>query len=601
MGQHAAHFLNSCCLSPGAGLSALHEVRLRFRHLLFSLLLAFTTLAPAALSSAQQSARVAPADIVILHAKVFTLDTTKPWAQGVAIRKGKIVAVGREEEVERMRGIGTRVIDAGARVVLPGLTDCHVHFYPGSMSLHLTNLEDAKSVAGILKILADYAKENPGNDWIVARGWDYSMFGERTLPDRSDLDGTFLNRPVFLESYDSHAVWLNSKALSIAGITKETPNPPNGWIVHDPKSGEPTGVLLEDAELLVRKFLPEPAEVDKLIALRAGIKLANRYGITRIQSAGEDFPILSLLQQIRDEGQLTVRFQVAYRLPEYQFRSQDLDAIEAAHKKFHDEWLEAGNTVKFKLDGVIEAHTAAMIEPYSNDPSTSGSLFWDVAQYMAAVTELDKHNVQVYTHAIGDLAVRTALDAYEEAGRKNHSKDRRHRVEHIETVAPQDVWRFGKLAVIASMQPLHSYPDDDTLKVWVPTVGPDRASRAWAWNSIGDGGGRYVFGSDWPIASLNPFPGIQTAVTRQTDAGKPPGGFVPKQRLTVGQAVEAYTLGAAFAGHREKTEGSVVVGKVADLIMLDRNIFEVEARSIDKTNVVLTIVGGKIVYEPSAP
>ena len=562
--------------------------------------LAFTTLALATPSFAQYSARVAPADIVIIHAKVFTVDTTKPWAQGVAIRKGKIVAVGRDEEVERMRGIGTRVIDAGAKLVLPGLTDCHVHFYPGSMSLRVPNLQDAKSIADILKILTDYAKENPGNDWIVARGWDYTMFGSRTLPDRSDLDGTFLNRPVFLESYDSHAVWLNSKALSIAGITKDTPNPRNGWILHDPKSGEPTGVLLEDGDRLVRKFLPEPREVDKLLALRAGIKLANRYGITRVHSAGEDFAILPLLQQIREEGQLSVRFRVAYRLPEYELRPQDLDAIEAAHKKFRDDWIEAG-TVKFKLDGVIEAHTAAMIEPYTDDPSTQGSLFWDVPTYQAAVTALDKRDIQVYTHAIGDLAVRTALDAYEEAAHKNHSKDHRHRVEHIETIAPSDVWRFGKLAVIASMQPLHCYPDDDTLKVWVPAVGPERASRAWAWNSIGDGGGRYVFGSDWPIASLNPFAGIQTAVTRQTDAGKPLGGFVPKQRLTVGQAVEAYTLGAAFAGHREKTEGSIVVGKVADLIMLDRNIFEVEARSIDKANVVLTMVGGKIVYEPNAP
>lgn len=573
---------------------------MRFRHLSLSVVLAFSALAVATPSLAQKSARIAPAEIVIIHAKVFTLDTTKPWAQAVAIRKGKIVAVGRDEEVERMRGIGTRVIDAGAKVVLPGFTDCHVHFYPGSMSLRLPNLEEARSVPDILKVLTDYAKENPGNDWIVARGWDYSVFGPNTLPDRSVLDAVFLNRPVFLESYDSHAVWVNSKALSLAGVTKDTPNPRNGWIVHDPKTGDPTGVLLEDADRLVRKLLPEPAEVDKLLALRAGIKLANRYGVTRVHSAGEDFPILPLLQQIRGDSQLSVRFRVAYRLPEYELRPQDLDAIEAAHKKFHDEWIDASG-VKFKLDGVIEAHTAAMIEPYSNDPSTKGALFWDVAHYKAAVATLDKHEIQVYTHAIGDLAVRTALDAYEEAEHKNHSKDRRHRVEHIETIDPQDVWRFGKLGVIASMQPLHAYPDEDTLKVWVPTVGPDRASRAWAWNSIGDGGGRYVFGSDWPIASLNPFLGIQTAVTRQTEAGKPPGGFVPKQRLSVGQAVEAYTLGAAYAGHREKTEGSLVVGKTADLILLDRNIFEVDPHSIGKTNVILTMVGGKIVYEPNAP
>ena len=250
---------------------------------------------------------------------------------------------------------------------------------------------------------------------------------------------------------------------------------------------------------------------------------------------------------------------------------------------------------------MVETHTAAFLEPYSDDPSTKGSLFWDPEKYGAAVADLDKRGFQLYSHAIGELAVRTALDAYEFAEQKNHTKDHRNRIEHIETIAAADISRFAKLGVIASMQPLHSYPDEDTFDVWARNIGPDRASRAWMWKSIAQYGGHYAFGSDWPIVTLNPWEGIQTAVTRQTNDGKPPGGFVPSQRLTVAQAVEGYTLEAAYAGHLEKTEGSLETGKVADVIMLDRNIFEIEPHTIDKTRVVLTIVGGKIVYEAGNP
>jgi len=238
-----------------------------------------------------------------------------------------------------------------------------------------------------------------------------------------------------------------------------------------------------------------------------------------------------------------------------------------------------------------------MLEPYSDDPSSKGKPFWDPANYNAAVAELDKHGFQLFTHAIGDYGVRMALDAYENAEERNHKRDRRWRIEHIETVASADIPRFGKLDVIASMQPLHSYPDADTLDVWARNVGPDRASRAWAWKSIADGGGHLAFGSDWPVVTLNPWEGIQTAVTRQTKEGTPAKGFLPEQRLTVAQAVEAYTLGAAFAGRREKTEGSIEVGKVADLIIISQNIFDINPHKIGATKVVATIVGGRLVYQ----
>jgi predicted amidohydrolase YtcJ len=545
---------------------------------------------------AQQSARIAPADILILRAKIYTVNSAMPWAQAVAIRNGKIVAVGSNEVVEKMRGIGTKVIDAGGKVVLPGFTDCHVHFYEGALALGRVSLDGLTTVVEIQKTLREYAAQNPGDSWILGRGWNYAVFGEEALPNKKYLDELFPNRPVFLEGFDGHSYWVNSKALEMAGITKSTPNPVNGFIVHDPTTGEPTGALKEDADALVTKIIPQPNEAEKLNAFRTGMKWANRLGVTRVHSAGGDYQYLALLDELRQEKQLSVRFYISYRLDSYELRKQDLEAIESNRKKYRDDWIDT-NAAKMMLDGVIETHTAALLEPYTDLPSTKGAIFWDLTKYQYAVTELDKRGVQLFTHAVGDYAIRTALDTYELAERKNHTKDHRPRIEHIETIAGTDIPRFAKLGVVASMQPLHAYPDADTLDVWARNIGPDRAARAWLWKSIADDGGRYAFGSDWPIVTLNPWQGVQIAVTRQTTEGKPVGGFVPSQRLTVAEAVKGYTLDAAYAGRREKTEGSVETGKVADLIMIDRNIFEIDPGNIGETKVITTIVGGEIVYE----
>jgi len=426
---------------------------------------------------AQQSAQLAPADILITHAKVYTLDPGKPWAEAIAIRNGKIEAVGRDEEVKRYGDIGTKWIDAGGKLVLPGFTDCHVHFYYGSAGLGHVNLDGAKDVTELRKRLSDYAAQHPDAAWILGHGWDYSMFGEAGLPDKKYLDDLFPNRPVFLEGYDFHTFWVNSKALALAGITKDTPNPPNGVIVRDAKTGEATGALKEDADALVRKVIPAPSYAEKLQTLRTGLKWANRNGLTRVHSARWDFDVLPLLDELRQEKQLSVRFHLAYSLKDLQLSPADLENIEAARKKYHDDWIDA-NSAKVVLDGVIESHTAALLGPYADDLSTKGALAWDIEKYRAAILELDKRGVQIYAHAIGDAAVRAALDTYELAEKKNHTHDRRHRIEHVETVAAADIPRFAKLGVIASMQPLHSYPDRDTLNVWARNAGPDRASRA---------------------------------------------------------------------------------------------------------------------------
>jgi predicted amidohydrolase YtcJ len=564
----------------------------------------FLLLLCAASWSHAQGRIVEPADIIVVHGRVYTEDPKQPWAQAVAIYRGRIVAVGDDPVIERMRGMGTKVINAGGKLVVPGFVDCHIHFMEGSAKLAWVRLEGAKNLAEIRSKLSAYAAENPGNGWVLGHGWNYGMFGPGKLPIKKDLDDIFPNRAVSLEGFDGHTYWVNSKALALAGITRDTPDPANGTIVRDPATGEATGALKESATDLVDRVRPTLTRAEKLLALRAGMKWANQNGLTRIQAAGGhflsgDFEDLDLYDEMRKRGDLSLRVQIAYFLDPPALRPQDINAIENARKRFSNDWLSA-NVVKLRLDGVIESHTAAMLEPFSDDTFLQGTLFWEPDKYKAAVAELDKRGFQLFTHAIGDYAVRTALDAYENAETRNHKRDHRPRIEHIETISAADIPRFGKLGVIASMQPLHSYPDADTLDVWAHNVGPERASRAWVWKSISDAGGRLAFGSDWPVVTLNPWEGVQTAVTRQTSEGQPEAGFVPEQRLTVAQAIDAYTLGAAFAGRREKSEGSLEIGKLADLIILSQNIFDIDPHKIAATRVVTTIVGGRLVYQADA-
>ena len=544
------------------------------------------------------------ADVLITNAHVYTVNAPRPWAEAVAIRGARVMAVGNAKELRAYRGSATKVIDAQQHLVLPGFMDSHIHFYEGSITLARVHLDDAKTLAEIQQRVKAYALANPGERWIIGRGWQYPVFGPAALPDKRLLDEVVPDRPVFLVCFDGHSYWVNSKALALAGITRDTPDPPNGTVVRD-NNGEPTGVLKEDpAADLVRKFIPEPTREQKISALKRGLAEANRMGITRVECAGgagesSDFAVLDLLDRLHREGALSARFYVAYHLDPAEPLEQALPKLDAARKQYQDEWVSTG-AVKFYLDGVVEAHTAAMLTPYSDDPSVSGSLFWDPAKYRAAVTELDRRGYQIFTHAIGERAVRLALDAYEQAQQTNHTRDTRPRVEHIETITAADIPRFGKLGVIASFQPLHAYPDEDTLNVWARNAGPDRASRGWPWHSIAVAGGRLAFGSDWPVVTMNPWEGLQNAVTRQTWEGTPPGGWLPEQRVTLEQAIHAYTLGAAVAGRRDKEEGSVETGKLADLIIVSQDLFKVDPHELRKTEVLLTMVGGKVVYESNA-
>ena len=550
-----------------------------------------------------------PADLLISNARVYTVERSQPWAEAVAIRDGKIVAVGSSDDLAKYRGARTRVVDAGQRLIMPGFFDSHIHFLEGSLSLGQLRLDETKNLADIQKAVKAFAEAHAQAAWILGRGWSYSEFGRETLPNKKDLDAVVADRPVLLEGFDGHTYWANSKALALAGVRAETPNPPNGEIVRDPRTGEPTGALKEAAGDLLLKVAPQPSAEERLAALRQGMRLAHEAGLTHIINCGNDTPgasddqFFDLYDRLRRQGELTLRVTMSDYQPPDGLRAEDLKKIEA-DKRNHppsDDWL-AGGAVKMFLDGVIESHTAALLAPYADDPAKTGSLRWTPDHYKKAVAELDKQGIQVFTHAIGDRAVRLALDAYEEAATRNRTSDARHRIEHIETISAQDIPRFGKLNVIASFQPLHAYPDDDTMNVWLKNAGHEREPRAWAWQSIWQSGGHEAFGSDWPVVTLNPWDGVQNAILRQTREGKPAGGWIPDQRLSLEQAIEGYTLGAAYSVHREHEEGSIKPGKLADLVILNQNLFAIDPRKIAETQVLMTIVGGKIVYEsPGLP
>ncbi|WNG39595.1 amidohydrolase [Archangium violaceum] len=535
------------------------------------------------------------ADTVVVNARVYTVDARKPWAEAIAIRKGRILAVGSNAEISRYRANQTRIIDAEQRLVLPSLTDCHVHFLEGSLGLSRLGLDDAQSIADVQRKLKEFAAAHPDSSWLVGRGWTYPIFGESGLPHKRDLDVVVSDRPVVLEGYDMHTVWANSKALAAAGITRETPDPPHGTIVRDAATGEPTGTLKESAAKLLWDAIPRLTDEERLEALRKGLAEANRLGLGRLHSAGRDQDVLPLFERLRQQDQLTARLYVALPMEPPSLTPEFLARLRAARSTYQNEWLSTG-AVKIVVDGIVETHTAAMFEPYVDVPSERGEPFWAENELARAVTELDRQGFQLFTHAIGDRAVRLTLDTYQRAAKQNASRNRRHRIEHLETLTEQDASRLGKLGIIASFQPFHAYPDATTLDTWAGKIGPERASRGFGWQRIVKGGGKLAFGSDWPVVTLNPWYGIQTAVTRETEEGKPPGGWLPEQRLSLEQALRAYTLDAAFAARLEKEEGSLEAGKRADLIMLSRNVFEIDPREIRNTEVQLTMVGGKIVY-----
>lgn len=547
-----------------------------------------------AICAARALAQDRSADLLVVNARIATMDSRQSFVEALAVTNGKIAATGSTREIVARKKAGTEVVDAGGRLVIPGLTDCHIHFLEGALTMLRVHLEGASGLGELQQRIREYAAAHPRMPWIQGRGWVYSNFGEAALPDKKQLDAVLPDRPAYLRAFDGHSAWVNSKALALAGITRNTPDPPGGVIGRDPSTGEPNGVLKErPAQDLIRKVLPPPTDEEKISALRAALAEARRVGLTRVHSAAYDVPELAMYSRLRSQGELTVRFYMAHYLPAPQTPEGEWlrDFQEAAHA-YHDDWLHAG-AVKFYLDGVIESHTAVMLEPYSDAAGLNGKMFWEPRAFKRAVAMIDRLGYQIFTHAIGDGAVRLCLDAYDAAGQ---SSGARHRVEHMEAISAADIARFRPLGVIASMQPLHGSPGENVLNVWAKNVGPERATRGFAWESVRKAGGRLAFGSDWPVVTQNPFQGLQVAVTRQTAKGEPPGGWQPQQRLRITDALRPYTIDAAFAGHREKTEGSLEPGKAADFLLLSQDLFTIPPSQIGATEVLLNCVAGKFVH-----
>lgn len=553
------------------------------------------------------TAEEAPADLLLLHGRVYTVDPAQPWSEAVAVRGERIVAVGTDAALARLRGPATEVIDLQGQLLTPGFIDTHVHFIEGARYLANVPLREATSMAQITRDVARYAREHPQAAWIRGEGFSY---GYADLPSdgfhKEILDKAVADRPVLLTSGMAHAAWANSAALRLAGITRDTPNPPGGEIVRGP-DGEPTGWLKEDAAIEpVIALIPQPGRAQDKAALEGAIREANRVGLTRVDSAGGDFPYLDVLAQIEHEGGLTLRISIADWINPPALTPEHLAALEAARARYHDDRLAAG-VAKFIMDGVIESHTAYMPGGYADQPRETGMRFWDPADYQAAVRTLDARGFQVYTHAIGNGAIALALDAYEAAQAANPADGVTppcHRIEHAEAPNPGDIARFGRLGVVASMQPLMIYPRDEWKGMeglWQKYAGDQWLPEAFAIRSLLDSHALVSFGTDWPIVQLNPLYGVRNAVLRQSLDGQPASGYQPAQRIGVAEAVRAYTLDAAVASRRGKDEGSIAVGKLADLVLFSRNFIEGPANDIPQARVLVTWVGGKAVYRAVTP
>jgi predicted amidohydrolase YtcJ len=556
------------------------------------------TLGLAACQPAQPGGSTPPgaetADLLIVNGKVFAADAAGTTAEAVAVRGNTIMRIGSTADLEQLRGPATRVIDARGGSVVPGFNDAHVHFVSGGFSLADVDLAGLTTLREVQAAISTFAAAHPGDGWVKGRGWLYAPFPGGS-PTKAQLDEVVPDRPAVMRCYDGHSVWVNSKALALAGITRDTPNPPNGEIVKDPKTGEPTGHLKESASRLLDKVLPEPTEADRRAALKAAAAHANQFGVTSIQNAGGSIEEMALYEAAKRDGDLTVRAYLAF--------SATAETTEADADRMVETWQRLGNDptvrsgiVKMFADGVIESRTAAMLAPYQNSQS-AGAPNLTADDLNRVVAMLDKRGLQVQIHAIGDRAIRMSLDAIEKAQQANPApaRGRRHRLEHIEAIAEDDIARFGRLGIIASQQPMHvALGDMNQAKPagpWPDNIGPERYARAWAWRRIMAGGGRIAFGSDWPVAPLDAGQGIWLAATRASL----PGGH--DQAMPMADVIRGYTLWPAYASFEEQRKGTLAPGMLADIAVLASDVFTTPPSKSTDVVVRATIFDGHLVYE----
>jgi len=542
-----------------------------------------------------------PADIVFTGGHIHTVDPGRPRAEAVAVHGDRISAVGSAHEIASAIGPTTRVIDIGGRLLLPGFQDAHVHPLSGGMDQMQCDLREAEGREAVLATIRTYADEHVGDDWIIGSGWYMGDF-PGGLPRREELDGALPDRPGFFPNRDGHSAWVNSRALELAGITRDTPDPTAGRIERDP-DGTPTGALHEGAVDLVELLLPVPGPDEWLAAFQLAQAYLHSLGITAWQDAIVTPDNLAVYRRAADTGLLTARVEAALWW-ERTKGAEQVDELVARSATGSSGRLRA-NSVKIMLDGVLETFTGAMIDPYldrDGRPTTNRGIdFVEAEPLRENVAGLDAAGLQVHFHAIGDRAVRVALDAIEAARRANGMTDTRPHISHIQVIHPDDVPRFGPLGAVANAQPLWACHETNMDKLTIPILGPERSGWQYPFGSLLRSGARLAMGSDWSVTTPNPLLEIEVAVTRiyptSRDTARP---FLPDERLTLEEAIQAFTLGSAYVNHLDDETGTIATGKLADLAVVDRDLFAPDAGPIGDARVLATFVSGEAVFEDPA-
>jgi predicted amidohydrolase YtcJ len=533
------------------------------------------------------------ADLILKSKTIFTATAQRPIDGFIAIKGNKILAVGTKDEFNDWRGKNTQIKDFEDQLILPGFCDSHLHLFLGALENDTINVVDSKSEEEAAKMLYDFYRDRK-DEWVIGFGWFHYHWKEKNLPTKNSLDKYFPDRPVCVFNEEVHSLWVNSKALEVCGITKDTPDPPGGEIYRD-HNGEPTGYLLEPGamKLITKKALEMPLEKEMQI-FEGVLKKAAQLGVTSVS----DIHILDILKieaydALEKEGKLTLRIHFAPSLQE------NIEKLKMFQKQYRSEKLQFTGVKEF-IDGTAMAYTGLLIEPYADRPDFYGCTMIDPKDLKNKMRLLSKENIRTRLHACGDGAVRLALDIIEEMQKENPKEPLRHTIEHIENIHPGDLKRFKELGVIASVQPDHLWVDVYEEHPFHQILGEERNQLAWPFKSLLQHGAPMAFGTDYPISDLDPMRGIYRAVTRLHEDGEPKGGWIPKEKLSVAEALKQYTIGSAYQMFREKELGTLEAGKLADIVVLDRNLFEIPPEQIREAKAVLTIMDGKIIYEADA-
>ncbi len=539
-------------------------------------------------------AQITPAaDLIIRNARVWTVDASHPEAEAVAVLGDRIVAVGTNQQVDAWRGPQTRVVDAGGTRLLPGFDDAHVHFTDGGAQLDSVQLNDATSAQEFVRRIRERAAKSAKGEWVLGGDWDETKWSPAELPTKELIDSAAPETPVAVGRYDGHMVLANSLALKLAGITAQTPDPAGGVIVRD-RQGNPTGALKDAAQDLLFKAVPPFSHDQRRHAIERALEHAASLGVTSVQHMNPDPADIAIYSELLEEGKLTTRIYAAPLI------NQVDDQVKIGIRRaFGGPYLRIG-AVKSFADGSLGSGTAYFFEPFSDQPGNRGLLneeMQPISLMRDRMMRGDAAGLQFCTHAIGDAAISAILDIYTEVEKAHGSRDRRWRIEHAQHMAAKDFDRFAQLHVIASVQPYHAIDDGR----WAESrIGHDRASRTYAFRTFLDHGVRLALGTDWDVAPLDPMLTLYAATTRATLDDKNPKGWFPEQKLTIKEAIEAYTMGSAYAEFQGKEKGSITAGKLADMVLLSDDVLTIDPVKIRDVKVVKTWVGGKLTYDAAS-